>query len=128
MILCVVQLGERNALVFNQAGTLALPRDELPDSFFDLDLYDARTLMRDAKRRREQLEDAPLLTEAQRQLDQHKRTLDQLTKYRRTVIRVQFPDQFVLQGVFGPLETVRTVKDFIRTYLDDPDDEFIVCE
>ncbi|KAH0946061.1 hypothetical protein HN011_005217 [Eciton burchellii] len=119
-------LGERNALVFNQAGTRVLPRDELPDSFFDLDLHDARTLMRDAKRRREQLEDAPLLTEAQRKLDQDKRILDQLNKYRRTVIRIQFPDQYVLQGLFGPLETVQTVKDFVKQYLDNPDCEFTI--
>jgi len=119
-------LGERNALVFNQAGTQALPRDELPDSFFDLDLHDAKTLLRDAKRRREQLEDAPLLTEAQRQLDRDKHLLDRLNKYRRAVIRIQFPDQFVLQGLFGPLETIQTIKNFIKTYLDDPDCEFII--
>lgn len=114
--------------MFNQAGTQALPRDELPDNFFELDLHDAKTLLRDAKRRKEQLEDAPLLTEAQRQLDQDKRTLDRLNKYRRTVIRVQFPDQFVLQGLFGPLETIETVKNFIKTYLDDPNCEFVICE
>lgn len=104
-----------------------MPRDELPDSFFDLDLHDAKTLLRDAKRRREQLENAPFQTEAQRQLDRDKRTLDQLNKYRRTVIRVQFPDQFVLQGLFGPLETIQNVKDFIRNYLENPDDEFTIC-
>ncbi|XP_071632672.1 tether containing UBX domain for GLUT4 isoform X2 [Temnothorax longispinosus] len=119
-------LGERNALVFNQAGTQALPRDELPDSFFDLDLHDAKALLRDAKRRREQLEDAPLLTETQRQLDRDKHILDRLNKYRRTVIRIQFPDQFVLQGLFGPLETIQTVKNFIKNYLDDPDCEFTI--
>ncbi|TGZ53259.1 tether containing UBX domain for GLUT4 isoform X1 [Temnothorax longispinosus] len=122
----VLQLGERNALVFNQAGTQALPRDELPDSFFDLDLHDAKALLRDAKRRREQLEDAPLLTETQRQLDRDKHILDRLNKYRRTVIRIQFPDQFVLQGLFGPLETIQTVKNFIKNYLDDPDCEFTI--
>ncbi|KAL0117570.1 hypothetical protein PUN28_010404 [Cardiocondyla obscurior] len=119
-------LGERNALVFNQAGTEALPRDELPDSFFDLDLHDAKALLRDAKRRREQLEDAPLLTEAQRQLDHDKHILDRLHKYRRTVIRIQFPDQFVLQGLFGPLETIQTVINFIKSYLDDPNNEFTI--
>ncbi|XP_036140946.1 tether containing UBX domain for GLUT4 isoform X2 [Monomorium pharaonis] len=119
-------LGERNALVFNQAGTQALPKDELPDSFFDLDLHDAKTLLRDVKRRREQLEEAPLLTEAKRQLDRDKHFLNRLNKYRRAVIRIQFPDQFVLQGLFGPLETIQTVKDFIKNYLDDPDCEFTI--
>lgn len=124
----LLQLGERNALVFNQAEAQALPKDELPDSFFDLDLHDAKTLLRDVKRRREQLEDAPLLTETQRQLDRDKHTLDQLNKYRHTVIRVQFPDQFVLQGQFGLLETVRHVKDFVKNYLDNPECEFSICE
>ncbi|GAB1866062.1 Tether containing UBX domain for GLUT4 [Camponotus japonicus] len=119
-------LGERNALVFNQAGTQALPRDELPDNFFELDLHDAQTLLRDAKRRKEQLEDAQLLTEAKRQLDQNKHILDRLNKYRRTVIRIQFPDQFVLQGLFGPLETIEIVKNFIKNYLDDPNCEFVI--
>lgn len=124
----MLQIGERNALVFNQAEIQALSNDELPDSFFDLDLHDARALMRDAKRRREQLEDAPFMTEAQRQLDRDKRTLDQLNKYRYTVIRVQFPDQFVLQGLFGPLESVQTIRDFIKKYLDNPDSEFTICK
>jgi len=124
----LLQLGERNALVFNQAGTQALPRDELPDSFFDLDLHDAKTLLRDVKRRREQLENAPLLTETQRQLDRDKHILNRLNKYRRAVIRIQFPDQFVLQGLFEPLETIQTIKDFIKSYLDDPDCEFTICE
>ncbi|XP_018406298.1 PREDICTED: tether containing UBX domain for GLUT4 [Cyphomyrmex costatus] len=119
-------LGKRNALVFNQAGTQALPRDELPDSFFDLDLHDAKTLLRDSKRRREQLEEAPLQTEMQRQLDRSKHILDRLTKYRRAVIRIQFPDQFVLQGLFGPLETIQAIKDFIKSYLENPDCEFII--
>lgn len=123
-----LQLGERNALVFNQAEIQALPKDELPDSFFDLYLHDAKTLLRDAKRRREQLEDAPFLTEAQRQLDRDKRILDQLNRYRHTVIRVQFPDQFVLQALFKPLENVQTVKDFIKNYLDESDCEFTICE
>ncbi|XP_018305301.1 LOW QUALITY PROTEIN: tether containing UBX domain for GLUT4 [Mycetomoellerius zeteki] len=103
-------LGKRNALVFNQAGTEAF----------------AKTLLRDAKRRREQLEDAPLLTEAQRQLDRNKHILDQLVKYRRTVIRIQFPDQFVLQGLFEPLETIQVIKDFIKSYLENSDCEFTI--
>lgn len=104
-----------------------MPRDELPDNFFELDLHDANILLRDAaKRRKEQLEDAPLLTEAMRQLNQNKHILDRLNKYGRTVIRVLFPDQFVLQGLFKPLETIETVKNFIKNYLDDPNCEFVI--
>ncbi|XP_035741668.1 tether containing UBX domain for GLUT4-like [Vespa mandarinia] len=117
-------LGERNALVFDQAGAQALPKIDLPDSFFDLTVEDAKILLRDAKRRREELEEAPLLTEAQRQLEQNKRTLEQLNKYRRTVIRIQFPDQLVFQACFKPIESVQVIKDIIRNYLCDPSCDF----
>lgn len=121
-------MGERNSLVFDQAGAQALPKIELPDSFFDLTVEDAKILLRDAKRRREELEEAPLLTEAQRQLEQNKRTLEQLNKYRRTVIRIQFPDQLVFQACFKPLESVQAIKDFIRNYLSDPSCDFTLCK
>nr|XP_050847357.1 tether containing UBX domain for GLUT4 [Vespula vulgaris] len=117
-------LGERNALVFDQAVAQALPKIELPDSFFDLTVEDAKILLRDAKRRREELEEAPLLTEAQRQLEQDKRILEQLNKYRRTVIRIQFPDQLVFQACFKPIESVQVIKDFIRNYLCDTSCDF----
>lgn len=113
-------------MLFNQAGAEALPKDELPDNFYDLTVDDAKVLLRDAKRRREELEEAPLLTDAQRQLNEQKRVLNHLHKYQYTVIRVQFPDQFVLQGLFKPLETVQAVKIFIKNYLIDPHSEFTV--
>lgn len=117
-------LGERNALVFDQAIAQALPRNDLPDDFFDLTIDDAKILLRDVVRLREDLEDAPLLTDAQRQLSNDKRVLSQLHKYRHTIIRVLFPNQLVLQGVFSPLETVRTIRDFVASYLCEPQSEF----
>lgn len=119
-------LGERNALVFNQAEVQAFPKNELPDSFFNLTVEDAKILLRDAKRKREELEEAPLLIEAQRKLEQDKRILAQLNKYRRVVIRVQFPNQLVLQGWFKPVETVQAIKDFIKNYLEDPTCDFTI--
>lgn len=121
-------LGERNALIFNQAGASNwMTKDELPDNFYDLTVNDAKILLRDAKRRREELEEAPLLTEAQRQLNQEKRILNQLHKYRCALIRIQFPDQFVLQAIFTPLETVQKIKDFVKNYLADPSCDFTIC-
>lgn len=124
----LLQLGERNALLFNQAGAKALPREDLPDNFFDVTVDDAKALMRDARRQREELEDAPLATGAQRELDSNKTTLNKLHKYRRAVLRIQFPNQMVLQGLFGPLETVNAVKDFVKEYLANPDCEFVLCK
>ncbi|XP_012278678.1 tether containing UBX domain for GLUT4 isoform X2 [Orussus abietinus] len=119
-------LGERNALVFNQADARAIPHDELPSSFFELTVDDVRLLWRDAKRRREELEETPLAISAHRQLQEDKNTLNQLNKYRRTVIRIQFPNQMVLQGLFGPLETIQAIIDFVKIYLSDPDSEFVL--
>lgn len=117
-------LGERNALIFNQAAIQGITRDELPDEFYDLTVDDAKILLRDMQRYRKELEEAPLLTNVQRQTDHEKRTQNQLNKYRRTIIRVYFPDQFVLQGLFQPTETVKTVKDFIGKYLQDANSDF----
>ncbi|XP_076651501.1 tether containing UBX domain for GLUT4 [Halictus rubicundus] len=119
-------LGERNALVFNQAMVQALSRDEFPDSFYELTVEDAKVLMRDAKRRREELEEAPLLTNVLREEKHEKEMSSKLNKYFKSIIRVQFPDQFVLQGVFQPMETVQTIKDFIKDYLDDPNSDFTI--
>ncbi|XP_076175886.1 tether containing UBX domain for GLUT4 isoform X2 [Ptiloglossa arizonensis] len=120
------ELGERNALIFDHASLQALPKEELPDDFFDLTVDDAKVLLRDAKRYRENLEEAPLLTNVQRQFNEEKRILNQLNKYRYTIIRIQFPDQFILQGLFRPLETVQTIQNFVKDYLTDPNDDFII--
>ncbi|KAG8042514.1 hypothetical protein G9C98_005148 [Cotesia typhae] len=117
-------LGERNALVFNQVGAQAVSHEDLPDNFFDLTVDDAKTLLRDAKRQREDIEGAPLTTNAQRQLERNRATLNKLHKYRRTILRIQFPNQMVLQGIFGPLETVQLVKDFVKDYLANPEEDF----
>ncbi|XP_076636960.1 tether containing UBX domain for GLUT4 [Colletes latitarsis] len=119
-------LGERNAMVFNHDIIEALPKDEVPDVFYDVTVDDAKIILRDFKRRREQLEEAPFLTNVQRQLHQETRTLSQLNKYHYTIIRIQFPDQFVLQGLFRPLETVQAVKDFVKNYLSDPSSDFLI--
>ncbi|XP_050584582.1 tether containing UBX domain for GLUT4 isoform X3 [Bombus affinis] len=119
-------LGERNALVFNQTTIQRKFRDELPDDFYDLTVDDAKILLRDAKRYRKELEEAPLLTNIQRQSNQEKRILNQLNKYHYTIIRIQFPDQFVLQGLFQPMETVQAIKDFIKCYLIDANSDFII--
>lgn len=119
-------LGERSALVFNQAMVQALSRDEFPDSFYELTIDDARVLMRDAKRRREELEEAPFLTHVLREEKHEKEISSKLSKYYKSIIRVQFPDQFVLQGVFQPMETVQAIKDFIKDYLDDPNSDFTI--
>ncbi|XP_069701484.1 tether containing UBX domain for GLUT4 [Periplaneta americana] len=116
-------LGERSAIVFN-LELAQVPHEDLPDDFFELTLEDARTIYKDLKRKRVELEEASLVTGNQRDLKKWKRVLSQLNEYRRTVIRVQFPDRIVLQGIFLPLETVSVVMDFVRGYLENPELDF----
>jgi tether containing UBX domain for GLUT4 len=74
------------------------------------------------------MEEASLVTSAQRSLEESKRVLSQLNQYRRAVIRIHFPDRTVLQGTFLPVETISTVMDFVRSHLENPEIEFHLCE
>ncbi|PNF41431.1 hypothetical protein B7P43_G13793 [Cryptotermes secundus] len=120
----VILLGERNAIAFSLEMAHAVPFEDLPDDFFELTLEDARAIYRDLKRRRDEMEEAPFVTNAQRSLEESKRVLSQLNQYRQTVIRIHFPDRTVLQGTFFPLETIKAVMNFIRGHLENPDIEF----
>lgn len=103
-------------------------QDNIPDNFFDLTMSDAKALLRDVKKMQAKLEDSPLLTSAQRELERDKEKLNRLNKYKQAIIRIQFPSQLVLQGLFGPLETVQTIRDFVKTYLEHPEADFALCE
>uniref|UniRef100_A0A1B6KI60 UBX domain-containing protein n=1 Tax=Graphocephala atropunctata TaxID=36148 RepID=A0A1B6KI60_9HEMI len=114
-------VGERNAIVFSADTGEPLPPLELPDDFFELNNDDVRVLFKELKQNREDLENRPLRTKAVRDMEDSASTLSRLNRYTRTVIRVQFPDRLVLQAVFNHSETVQTVADFIKTFLEPPD-------
>lgn len=72
--------------------------------------------------------DCPFMTEKLRNLEKEKTLLGVIHKYTKAVIRIYFPNQLVLQGIFRPLETVQQIKDFVNCYLEQPDAEFSLCE
>ncbi|KAF5269989.1 hypothetical protein FQR65_LT05788 [Abscondita terminalis] len=117
-------LGERNAMVFSQETAEAVPAADLPDDFFELTITDAKKLLKDIKKRRMELENAPLQTNAARNLLKSTQQLSHLNRYKQAVIRISFPDQTVLQGVFKPIDTVEIVINFVREYLDNKHMEF----
>ncbi|CAK7326793.1 unnamed protein product [Dovyalis caffra] len=45
-------------------------------------------------------------------------------RYTRTIIRIQFPDGVVLQGIFAPWESTTALYEFVSTTLKDPGLEF----
>lgn len=102
--------------------------EDLPDEFFELTIQDAKKLFHDLKSKREELEERPLQTSELRNLERSKKVLRQINQYKKSIIRVQFPDRTVLQGSFKPLETVKAVQDFVRQYLQDQSLSFYLCE
>ncbi|XP_023015144.2 tether containing UBX domain for GLUT4 [Leptinotarsa decemlineata] len=110
-------LDERNAMLFSLETAQSLPSEDLPDNFFDLTINDARGILRDIKRQK--TTDAPLMTSAMRELEESKKMLKQLNRYKKAVIRVLFPDRTVLQGIFQPSETIKDVIEFVRGYLEE---------
>jgi tether containing UBX domain for GLUT4 len=57
-------------------------------------------------------------------LEEEKRILSQLNAYKRCVLRIQFPNRYVLQSKFSPVEKIEDVSKHVRKYLMNPDMEF----
>ncbi|XP_071442453.1 tether containing UBX domain for GLUT4 [Hetaerina americana] len=109
--------GDRSGCVFSMNRPLCSSAKgmdhDLPDDFFQVTLEDARVMLRDLKRRREELEDAPLLTSAaRRQNEAHFLVMP-------CVIRIMFPNRTVLQGCFVGGETVKDIKSFVSENLEE---------
>ncbi|XP_076272793.1 tether containing UBX domain for GLUT4 [Rhynchophorus ferrugineus] len=118
--------GERNGMIFSLESAQSVPSEDLPDDFFDLTIDDAKKILRDVKRKRNELENQMLKTSQLRSLEESKKQLRQLNKYKKTIIRVQFPDRTVIQGTFKPTETVKDVLDFLKGYIEDQNLDFYI--
>lgn len=122
------RLDENNTVLYSLESVVNNgSSDEIPDSFFDLTLADARVLMSQLKESTRSMDNAPLMTAKLRELEDAKKTLVQL-QYRETLIRIQFPSRLVLQTVFKPITTVAMVKQFLRSFLNEDVEEFDLCE
>uniref|UniRef100_A0A182XJX8 UBX domain-containing protein n=1 Tax=Anopheles quadriannulatus TaxID=34691 RepID=A0A182XJX8_ANOQN len=119
----IVVLGDRDAVLFH-ASTAERDQTEVADSFFDLTVPEMMQLYKQLQERVKSLEDAPLLTGELRELERNQQLLSSMGRYRQAVIRVQFPDRHILQGVFQVYETVGHVVEFVRGYLADPNQSF----
>lgn len=124
----IIELGERNAVLFSLETAQSVNFNEIPDSFFDLTVEDVRKLLKDIRKQSSTLTDAPMLTAKMREIEESNTILKQMTQYSKTVIRIQFPDRYVLQGTFTPVESIATIMEFIRPYLKDPEMEFYICK
>ncbi|XP_045840151.1 tether containing UBX domain for GLUT4 isoform X2 [Meles meles] len=90
---------------------------ELPDEFFEVTVDDVRRRLAQLKSERKRLEEAPLVTKAFREAQRR----EKLERYPKVVLRVLFPDRYILQGCFRPSETVGDLRAFVRSHLGDPE-------
>uniref|UniRef100_A0A182JEI0 Uncharacterized protein n=1 Tax=Anopheles atroparvus TaxID=41427 RepID=A0A182JEI0_ANOAO len=119
----IVFIGERQALLYH-ASSAEREVSEVDDSFFELSVPEVLQMQKHLQERVKALEDAPLVTSSLRELEKHQTMLSSMTRYRQAVIRVQFPDRYVLQGDFQMHETVSHIEEFVRSFLADPTTPF----
>lgn len=122
-----IQLGERNAVLFTLNAANSAKTADLPDSFFDLSVQDIKLLIKDLRTESQGTVDQPMLTSKLREMQEEQNQLSKLNRYKTVIIRVQFPNRYVLQGTFTPYETIENVMDFVRPYLMNADIKFHLC-
>uniref|UniRef100_A0A8C5TWB6 UBX domain-containing protein 6 n=1 Tax=Malurus cyaneus samueli TaxID=2593467 RepID=A0A8C5TWB6_9PASS len=101
----------RQLTVFQPSPSGAAARFELPHDFFNLT---AEELRREQRLRTEAVEKASMLrTRAMREKEEQR----EMRKYNYTLLRVRFPDGYILQGTFYARESVSALYNFVREAL-----------
>ncbi|NXY77279.1 UBXN6 protein, partial [Glareola pratincola] len=102
---------DRQLCVFKPSPEAA--RFELPDDFYNLT---AEEIKREQRLRTEAVEKASMLrTRAMREKEEQR----EMRKYNYTLVRVRFPDGYILQGTFYARESVSVLYTFVREALRD---------
>ncbi|XVF02894.1 hypothetical protein REPUB_Repub04eG0214200 [Reevesia pubescens] len=109
---------DRQIRVFFSVPESVAAKIELPDSFYNLSLEE---LKREADMRKKKIAESQLLIPKSFKEKQAKAAR---RRYRRALIRVQFPDGVVLQGVFAPWEPTSALYEFVSSSLKEPCLEF----
>ncbi|XP_061990021.1 plant UBX domain-containing protein 2 [Rosa rugosa] len=109
---------DRQTRVFFSVSESVAAKIELPESFYSLS---AMELKREAEARKKKIDDSQMLIPKSYREKQAKAAKKRYTK---TVIRVQFPDGVVLQGVFSPAEPTSALYEYVSLALKEPCLEF----
>ncbi|KAM7271052.1 hypothetical protein ACFE04_030266 [Oxalis oulophora] len=108
----------RQMKVFFSVSESVAARIQLPDSFYQLSVDEIK---READLRKKKMADSQLLIPKSLKEKQAKAAKK---RYSRTIVRVQFPDGVVLQGVFAPWEPTTTLYEFVSSALKEPSLQF----
>ncbi|XP_077241099.1 plant UBX domain-containing protein 2 [Tasmannia lanceolata] len=109
---------DRMVRVFFSVPESVAAKIELPDSFYNIS---AEELKREADLRRKKIAESQLLIPKSYKEKQAKAAR---RRYKATIIRFQFPDGVVLQGVFLPSEPTTVLYEFVSSALKEPSLEF----
>uniref|UniRef100_A0A0V0ICL9 Putative UBX domain-containing protein 6-like n=1 Tax=Solanum chacoense TaxID=4108 RepID=A0A0V0ICL9_SOLCH len=109
---------DRQIKVFFSVPESVAAKIVLPDSFFNLSHEELR---REAEMKRKKLEESKLLIPKSFREKQAKAARK---KYTKSIIRIQFPDGVLLQGVFLPSEPTSALYEFVSSALKEPSLEF----
>ena len=103
---------DRNIQVFRSQAATSMSHPELSDDFYN---YDVEDLKREKALRDQALEKSGMLrTKAMRERDEKL----ELRLYRYCLLRIRFPNNFILQAVFKATETVTELKHFVSSCLE----------
>ncbi|KAL8112293.1 hypothetical protein AgCh_019845 [Apium graveolens] len=109
---------DRQTRVFFSVSENIAAKIVLPDSFYKLS---AEEIKREADMKRKKIAESQLLVPKSYKEKQVKAARK---RYTRAVIRIQFPDGVVLQGVFSPREPTTALYQFVSPALKEPSLEF----
>ncbi|XP_050275487.1 plant UBX domain-containing protein 2 isoform X1 [Quercus robur] len=109
---------DRQVRVFFSVPESVAAKIELPDSFYNLSLEEIK---READMRKKKMAESQLLIPKSFKEKQAKAAR---RRYKKTVIRIQFPDGVVLQGIFNPWERTSSLYEFVGSALKEPKLEF----
>lgn len=102
----------RNPVIFPPGkAAKSIDPTTLSDDFFHLSAQEIR--IEQANKTREMENSLSLRTKEMRERDR----LKQIYKYEYCLIRIRFPDEYVLQGTFKSAEPLQVLHDFIRKHI-----------
>ena len=107
---------QRNSIIFRMKDL----DDNISDDFFELNIKDIKLLhAENIKNVKEMEEGAQLLTRQLRESQAEGNKLRLMNKYKKCIIRIQFPppDRLVLQGTFTVTETIEDVITFVLNFI-----------
>jgi len=117
---------QRNSIIFRMEDRVSMRDldDNISDDFFELNIKDIKLLhAENVKNVKEIEEGAQLLTRQLRESQAEGNKLMLMNKYKKCIIRIQFPppDRLVLQGTFTVTETIEDVITFVLNFIQDSD-------